>query len=382
MKHSQRMHKAMLVICAFAGVAAFVRLFLIALGQSHDFEVYWNAAVSLISGVSPYNSSQGLMSANPGFVFKYPPWVLPFFAPFAFLSWSAAKAVWALGEIVALLYAVVWTARKGSLSAALLGFGMFWWIWIGHFASGQVTLLILAAALFLGSSKKSLVLLGLIFSSKVFSLVTLLGFGRRVFNARVILGFIIAASLLTGIVVLAIPGHSVSALVREWILAAGSGGAELGAEVVRGPANHGFTAFFLRLFDADPRSSEYDLMAFMVLSALLGFLWNRFSGFLSFEERWSGWLALGVLVHPLAWHHSFVLVYPLCVLAIAKAVEANTPRYFVSALVGTAMIGLFIPELFGSSAVRPLELAGIKAWGTCLCAFSLVRAQQCFRMAT
>ncbi|OFZ83333.1 MAG: hypothetical protein A2603_06690 [Bdellovibrionales bacterium RIFOXYD1_FULL_55_31] len=375
-----RIKRAMLVTCAFGGIVAVVRLFLIALGQSHDFEVYWNAAVSLISGVSPYTSSQGLMSSNQGFVFKYPPWVLPFFAPFGLLSWTAAKGVWALGEIVALLYAVVWTARKGSLSAALLGFGIFWWIWIGHFASGQITLLILAAALFLGSGEKSIVLLGLIFSSKVFSLVTLFGFGRRVFKARVILGFIIAASLLTGIVVLAIPGHSFIALGRDWILAAGSGGAELGAEVVRGPANHGFTALVLRLFDVDPRSSEYDVVVFLVLSILLGFLWNRFSGVLSFEERWSGWLALGVLVHPLAWHHSFVLVYPLCALAIAKAVEANTTRYFVSALFGTAMIGLIIPELFGSSAVRPLELAGIKAWGTCLCAFSLVRAKQCFRM--
>jgi len=374
------------VVCALAA-----RMLWIAWSNSQDLSVYFRAVRLWFAGQNPY-----LISADDrGFIFKYPPWILPLFSPLSLMSWSLAKIVWAVLELVAIGFSVQWVAKRSELAyAASVCALLYWWIWLGHASMGQISVFILAVALWTGSlfddpKAKLLVpaisLTAIALSSKLFSLISLMGLlAAKEVKRRVTaqwsfaVAVVLALTLILGHVwILAfVPGLSLTDLYASWIRAAGSGGAELGVEVVRGAANHGFPAAILRWAGISSIASSWDIALFFLLALVLGGLWHLGSRKLIFRERFTGWLALGVIVHPLAWHHSFVLVYPLSAFSLSAAMASRRKFLIFTALLGIAMIGIFIPQVLGVDQVKPFEFAACKAWGTVLGAWTLVYARR------
>jgi hypothetical protein len=363
--------------------AASVRLVHAGWVDSMDFTVYWKAAQTWVSGNSPYLYT----AAERGFVFKYPPWILPLFLPLGFLSFNASKLVWGGVELACLYYCVYRLYQLGvSARAAILTAFLFWWIWLAHFFAGQFTILLVACALWAVPDRASpsrLAVLASVFTSKVFSVVSLVGIWKKLLNPKVLM---IGAGIFLGLnlMVFAILRGSVSpfALYHQWMQAAGSGGTELGIVVIRGQMNHGFTAGILRAFRVDPKMTWIDQLVALGLAGVFSALWFHFSKHLSELESWVGWLGVGLIVHPLAWHHSFVLAYPLCAVALDRALDramkSRERGALILSLLGICCIGIFIPNVIGTTLVRPLELVSIKSWGVCLSAagLCLARAQK------
>lgn len=373
---------ALALLGAMAGSA---RLFRAAWADSMDFHVYWKAAQAWAGhGLSPYLYD----ASDRGFVFKYPPWILPFFLPFGFLSFEASKAIWALIGLFCIYYAVYRLVGFGVRpKAAIISAALFWWIWLGHIYSGQFTLILMATALWAApkdSSPGRLGFLSIVFSAKVFSLVTLIGKAREYLRWKPIaaaIGFLILLHAVVYGVFLA-HGQWVGPidLYRQWAQSASSGGQELGGAVVRGQMNHGFTAAILRAFRVDAKATYMDYAVAILLASILSVLWAWISRRLSSLESWVGWLGVGLIAHPLAWHHSFVLAYPLCAVSLDRAMTSRNKKLITLSIFGMICIGILIPNIFGMTLITPLELISIKSWGVCFSALSMVLATRSLKL--
>jgi hypothetical protein len=344
------------------GLVASAELFRISTKNGLDFHVFWNSAWSLWKGTSPYD----LVIPVSGMVIKYPPWTLPFFLPFAAFPFPWARSIWALLSLVCILLTFRWLKKSGIKENRIyLVALMFWWLWAAHLSAGQVFLPIMVACLWAMDS-----IMVWAVSSKIFLCTTLLGSWKKVVQKKSIVWTASIFSLSHLVLILLYP-KNLYQLYLEWIRAATSSAIGLGVEVYRGQMNHGFTAGILRHTSLDPNNSLHDIWIWLSLSVLLGFLWTRFSKHCSEDEKWAGWIALGAVVHPLAWHHSFILAYPLCALTLDRAVESKKKKYVITTLTGIAFIGLLIPQTIGLTLVTPLELISIKSWGVCLVAATL-----------
>ena len=364
-------------------VAGAIRLLNAAHLDGGDLRVYWKAVQAWFSGLSPY----AYTAEDQGFVFKYPPWLLPMLMPLRWMGFEFTKGFWATAELFTLGYCVRWLVRhQVSLRVALLSTFLYWYIWLGHFFSGQVTLFLLGTALWSmeginqesssRSSKQNLrtALLFVVFSTKVFSLYSLVGILRQWLRPKTLL---LIGLLFIGLhgAVLGISSQKLSDLYQGWSLAASSGGAELGAKIVRGGGNHGFVAGILRWIDPEAQSLSLDILVFLILGLGLGLYWSRASRNLRFEEKWAGWLAYGVIIHPLAWHHSFVLTFPLAAFSLQAAVNSKIRSWIFLSALGIALTTLLVPQTVGPDGVKVPELLANKSWGVLLCSWVLLRAR-------
>ena len=361
-----------------AGLVA--RLFQKALADSGDFLVYWRAARAWLSGSgSPY----GLLDPSAvGFTFKYPPWILPLFVPFGLLPFSVAKWMWAILELLCLIYSMKRLAESGARIAVIFFVALcFWWIWQDHFWSGQLTIVMLAATLWITPSEHEWpladALTAWLLSSKFYTLVTLLGKWRSFLRAKtlVLLTLLVLAptTLVWGLMWTRDPAHafSLADLFREFAHSASSGGIEMGVNTIRSGINHSFTAAILRVFGISSEKQVYDSVVPIVLAGVLGAFWSRISRGMDRVQAWSGWIALGAVIHPLAWDHSFVMAYPICVLALESALRSKRRLWIGVAIAGVACIGLIVPYIFGSEFVKPFDFVSTKSWGVVLCALTL-----------
>jgi hypothetical protein len=374
------LHFRYLLVGLIAAVVIF-RLFDGAWRESWDFFVYWKAAQSWVQyGKSPFEFS----SADKGFVFKYPPWVLPLFFPFGFLSLSVSKLLWAVLELGCVGYIVRWVLDRGvSRVAAGVTWVIFWRVWREHFDAGQLALPMLAAALAWERNRESL--LGsagmvILFSSKVFSSNTLLGAWRELLRPKVI-GVTLCLSFVGFFWVwggLMLHGNTLSPeqLLGAWLHAATSGGAELGEATVRGIRNKGFTAALLRAFHVGPKLAHADALIWAILTLVLASGWSVVARSLEFCEQWAGWLALGVVVHPLAWDHSYVLAYPLCAFAFHWALRSRNRWWIGCSVLGMCCIGVLISGILMDEWLLPFETFAGKSWGVCLSAAALLGAKK------
>ncbi|HET9456015.1 MAG TPA: glycosyltransferase family 87 protein [Candidatus Limnocylindrales bacterium] len=85
-----------------------------------DARAYWAGVRIWLSGGDPYHPT------GPFLPYVYAPWMLPLFAPWAFLPWDVAWFVWRGGTILLLLWTIHWAYRQRPLETAivvaLLGF--------------------------------------------------------------------------------------------------------------------------------------------------------------------------------------------------------------------------------------------------------------------
>jgi len=331
--------------------------------QGQDFEVFRRAGEAILQGRSIYD-----LSGGDGMVFKYPPWIAPLFVPFALLPLAAAKWTWGTVCAFSLIALIHWTLLQAHANRwVALGAVMFWGIWAVHALDGQVMLPIAAAAVWAirkPTSKGLMVLAWLALTTKIFTLIAVLGAPREMRKPKTFAWALLAT------VALSLPSiiheGGVSPLLERWRAAATSGEHYFGSVKVHGRDNQGLPAL-LRRNDLLPATGvNADLLSFAVIAALLAFAWGAVSRRLGEAERWAGWLAVAAVCHPLAWFHQFVLVFPAATLALDRAARAkNRVALFLAAL-GLAAVSVVTRKTFGTSGEQ-LELLSIKSLGTLLC---------------
>ena len=341
--------------------------------QGQDFEVFWRAAREVLAGQPAYDLVRdGKMS------FKYPPWVLPVFFPFALLPLGLAKALWAVTQLFALVAVVLWLFKQGCRRLPVFVLtALFWGIWAVHAMDGQVMLPLLALTLWAGSREGffGAVASAWAMSVKVFTAPGIVGGRAWKWQPATVLRKGLAVA--TVFMVLSVPacitdrGGVPASLVQSWAVAASSGGELFAGAKVRGRDNQGLPALVLRVAGVPPENAMADLTAFLLVLCVLGLLWMRASAGLEGARAWAGWLAIAAAAHPLAWFHNFVLAFPLAVFAVDDALLAGGRAKKAVAFAGVVMLALVTRKTLGTAGAW-LELLSIKAIGAVFCAVSLV----------
>lgn len=370
-------------------LAAFVAFYRDTVAQGQDFLVFYHAAKSGWLRQPIYD-----LARDGAMIFKYPPWIIPFFLPYSFFNESVAKCAWAVTQLLSLIYLLFWCKKsfKISLGMILLAFFLYWGIWVTHFLDGQVTLVFLAVSLVcISRAEKSIffsALAGVLLTTKIYSFLAAvpLFWGReksRVFYKVAV--FFVMLSVLTSAVLIRhseVPGlHGLFMLFKQWAQAAASGVRYLGEDKVLGRANQSLTALVLRgLWFGFPQvmltikstlgvSADVFLggLGFLLAGAYLIRIYDRFS----FEIYFSISLALVPVIHPLPWIHGFALAFPIFAFVCAKTYENQ--RYKMLKIVAVFLLCIASRNTVGAMG-EWLELFSAKGFGVLLLVFLATRS--------
>lgn len=328
---------------AAAVIAACIAFFRDTLAQGQDFLVFYRATRAWLEGMPIYD-----LTRDGGMIFKYPPWIVPFFFPYSLLNESAAKAAWSITQIISLFYVFYWCKKTLSVRVETLfnAFFLYWGIWVAHFLDGQVTLVFMACtmACFSFSRKSPLYssFAGILLSTKVYSFLGLIPFfyerdlsqPQKTKDALIsLIALCVFALMLMGIVLFQYENpqnffEKVLILLEQWVHAAASGVNYLGEDKVLGRANQSLTALALRAFwwGFPQNISEmqrafgfsidllFGAVGFLMASIFLVSVRDKISRELFFSIA----LALVPVIHPLPWIHGFTLAFPLFVFGFEK----------------------------------------------------------------
>jgi hypothetical protein len=383
-------------------------LFLLGLGiwlgartfsRGDDFLVFFRTALGFFKGISPYDTA-----VYGNMVFKYPPWILPFFLPLAALSLPLAKGVFVVFQAISLFLISGFLKRDHGVSERFLGFGFLFFLPLLLIQAmvGQLSLFLLAGGLWLSRPKEEssrfqtvkTAMMTLLFSVKLLTLFPLLtiffpepssdainrGEGRsspdgtRSFRAfRVVLFTFLAASLFSLPLLVFFKG-SVSVLLHEWFQSMFSGTHDIQSVRIGFTTREaqGFPSLILRAMGWDEREKTNILLAlFISIGAVLG-------GFFFFLKRLSPGnrtlllLALTPLIQPLAWFHFYLLVFPLSVILISEFFRERNRRGLVLVFLCTFFLTAVTEKTFGEFGLM-LEFGGVKTWATLGLALLFVR---------
>lgn len=329
-----------------------------------DFEVYYQAAQALRLGEDPFD-----LARFGHRVYKYPPWILPLFLPFSFLSLSVAKWTWALlnglwsvdllrrlsaggpPALPFLLIAVAYPLAMvhsivGQISILLLWMWMRFpdssWTWL--FSSAKVTTLYAPLFILKGESRLKPSL-------------------KTAFGALAWVGIFYSVFILFRV-------STFSDVLQAWHAAADSG-KELGLEVL-GRENQGIPAFFVRVASAlFPRSPTWigtptllGLISVFLFALSFGFVRPLFLK--DPERRMPAGLLICAMLQPLAWFHVFLWALP----ALAICLQDLHQQFTKAKATGLGLAALCISGLtqktVGDDLGSVLESASIKSWGCAL----------------
>jgi hypothetical protein len=262
--------------------------------RGDDFIVFHKVAQRFWDGVRPYDQvTYGNM------VFKYPPWILPFFLPFGFLDLETAKVIWGLVEAGSLVAIVVRLHRGvGGFPGVRPGIQALFLLTLfaligNHGMTGQITLLVLALAIWadpLRSSFRKFFFVTLALSAKVTTLFPIVhSFRRRNF---------LSSALGVGIlfVLLSLPIYFKSyerryGLMREeWTSAMFSGTQDVNSVRIGFTTREvqGMPSLLLRKADLDEKQPVHVLFATLLSVVLIGGAWIWFSRRLPLGAQCSG----------------------------------------------------------------------------------------------
>lgn len=360
---------------ALCAVVAFLAITLGARTTSRgdDFLVFYRVAQRFWDGVPPYDQvTFGNM------VFKYPPWILPFFLPFGFADAMTARTLWGLVEASSLVAIVVRLHRgfdgfPGVRPGVQAGFLLTLFALFGsHGLTGQITLLMLALAIWADPARASFrrfFFLVTALTAKLTSAFPLAYALRRKNLATSLLG---VAALF---VVLSLPVYFKSydrhygQMRSEWAAAMFSGTQDINSVRIGFTTREvqGLPSFLLRKIGLDEKQPVHVLFATFLSVVLIGGAWAWTSRRLPPRAQWVGWLALMPTVQPLAWFHVFLFVYPLLALGADFALRENrreTRRWrFAGFAFCALLIGAVTAKTLGPLGEQ-LELCSVKLWGT------------------
>ncbi|MFZ9595921.1 MAG: glycosyltransferase 87 family protein [Bdellovibrionia bacterium] len=340
--------------------------------NGHDFTVFWNAARAVLHGEPLYS-----LERDGGMVYKYPPWSIPLFFPFAALPLQSAKLVWGLLEVASLAWVIRWIQRFTTTRTPTLFIVVvtYWGLWAVHALDGQVVLLLLAGALWSWSPdgfEKSRIRSGLLvflLSTKIFTLLPLVSFRLRKKNRRTLL--LIGLALVTLSTPAWLTQGEKPSLLEAWSRAATSGGALLTSEQIRGRHNPSLTRWVLSHLHVPAEKAALDSAVACALALVLGFVWSKASARMKPFEAWIGWLALTPVIHPLPWWHLFIFSFPLAAVSLEACLPTRGSKRSWGALTCVGL-GIFLicgatEKLLGPLGVF-LEQECAKSWGVLLCA--------------
>ncbi len=327
--------------------------------QGQDFEVYWRAAQSMFVGENPYD-----LAKYGAMVHKYPPWSTMLFLPLGILSMATAKVVWALLQLGSLYALCFWVYSRARVRLGIV-FGValaFWGIWAVHFLDAQVSLIVLALSLFLLSSESVVAqaLSGYFLSFKVFPLLAL----ASVFQFKKTTTWLLCWVGVAG--VSAIPllyyyhGNvaQILEMIPQWMVAADSGDQLFGLEKTLGRDNQGLPALLIKTLGLTKIVAA--LIAAFAATCLQLFLQKKAK--LQTHEKIAMWLSWTTVIHPLAWFHSFVYVFPLACLVSEKAWVLQKKWTWFAAILSIAAVVAITQKTLGAVG-EYLEFFSIKAFG-------------------
>ncbi len=357
-----------LVVATLAGV-------LIGRTLSHgdDFLVFHRVAQRFWDGVRPYDQvTYGNM------VFKYPPWILPFFLPFGVLDLFTAKLFWGIIEAASLAF-IVYRLHRGYGSGKYPLPGIRPWvqtllllIYFGligsHGLTGQITLSVIALAVAAHPRRDSLSRLFFLvtaLSAKITSLFPLLYIIRRKRLART---FAVIGSLF---IVLSLPIYFRSydrhygQMREEWGAAMFSGTQDIQSVRIGFTTREvqGLPSLLLRKGGLDEKNPREVLLAIIVSCLVIGGAWAWYSRRLSTSAQWIGWLALLPAVQPLAWFHVFLFTYPLVAWSAEIGLRLQKYRHVAGVFLCALLIGAVTVKTLGTFGGE-LEFWSVKLWGT------------------
>ncbi len=327
--------------------------------QGQDFLVFWRAGRALLDGQAVYS-----IARDGAMVYKYPPWTVPFFVPFALLPEVAARWCFGVFNLVCLFAIFRWLKKSGlARSSIVLCAFLFWGIWAVHALDGQIGLFMLALGLHLFAARERPWAQGLlvwVLSFKLFPLFLVpLFFRPRAWFSVASSGALVCLVLSFPIFLRSPTGTTVRETVTHWLDAARSGGTQFGDEKIRGRDNQGLPALAMRALKIPASDTRADLIAALVIFMVVGlwFLW--ISKNWDDDERYLAAWALLPALHPLAWFHLFVWAFPFAVLRVSRS---ETGRSLALALIAVSAVALFTQRtLFGLG--QALELLSIKSLG-------------------
>ncbi len=338
-----------------------------------DFAVYWKSVRLMLEGEPLYSVARdGIM------VFKYPPWIAPFFIPFSLMSFDGARVAWGAIEFFSLLALSDWVIRKAHVGAQTASFVMllFLGIWQVHAFNGQVSLPIAALSVWLfemsdiqGSRKSFRSVAGkvglfLALSTKIVSLFPLLGYLRPYLKLRVIL--ICPAVLITlSQLIFCFSKESWIEVLRSWATAMGPGVHPVTGEpliTVSGREAQGLVSGLFKVFNLPYNATALIAACTLVVAAVLAWAWSSRSKNIGAREQFAGWLALGVTAQPLAGFHAFAMAFPLAVIAMDRAWKSRERRTIGFSLFGVLAISVMTQKTMGSLG-SVLEMISIKSLG-------------------
>jgi len=368
----QTLIKPLLVVLFIVGAIALVRD---TAYNGHDFSVFWRTASYTLNGLPTYS-----VARDGAMVFKYPPWIVPLFFPFALLTEQAALWIWGILQVISLA-AIILFLIQSKIDRKIIGAVtiLYWGLWVDHALDGQIVLLLLASSLWLGATQSKShiketagqMTLAYALSTKIFTLFALgdrVGFWLKAKNTLKIVAIFGVLSLPS---IWAAPRHNPIELFKSWITAATSGGPEFGYEKIHGYQNQGLPALVLRNLPAPSLSTYADYSLSLLFSILLGAIWYYYSARLNGLYKWVGWIGLAPVIHPLPWYHLFIFTFPLAVASLDAAKQTRDNKLIALGIMACVMIAAINETTLGPLG-RNLELLSIKSWGTLLCAAILV----------
>ncbi len=324
-------------------------LVLATLHNSHDFSVYWQAARHALAGDPIYSSARyGKM------VFKYPPWILPIFFPFAYMPYEWAKFLWGIGEVSALFF-IIWVLAKRyicSPASLLITTLAFWSLWIGHAIDGQITLLMLAIALAFGPAHPASYTA---LSTKLFTIVAL----EKITPKQLLtLSFCLLLASAPALWI-----HKTSLLI-DFYNAAQSGSSLFLPHEITGKYNQSITGFLLNCAHIPLGTRHAEPIAFLISFLGIGLLYARRLKRCSTNDRFLGWLALAAVLHPLPWYHLFILSFPLACRTLTLA--GKDKRAQLGAFLSTCAIAIASEKTLGPLGLF-LQNNSCKSFGVLIC---------------
>jgi hypothetical protein len=344
-------------------------------GQGTDFLVFWKAGRALIDGTEIYNLAQ-----DGGMVFKYPPWIAPFFIPVGLFSFEVAKWIWGI-FCVASMGGIFWLLEKRFFISKTVWVTLavlYWGLWVIHALDGQIILPLLVLGLYVMTAvrENSVVtsLLPITFSAKIFTVYPLLFSMKRFLKVKTILCGVFIVVFLSVITAMRSFHGDVIQMFHSWFEAAASGGQYLDAGQTRGPKNQSITSLICRWMQIPSIDTRAEVSVALSLFAIAFYgIRKRVKG-LNDSEWFLVGLVLAPVFHPLPWHHLYVWTFPLaCVATQAWVIDRKQSTWLASAglFISIALITLSSERAFGLvGALRPigafLEWNVGRAWGALL----------------
>ncbi len=320
------------------------------LATDGDFQVYWRAGRNYVQGIPLYD-----IARDGTHCYKYPPWLAPFFLPFSALPLRWAEAAWRLCLVFSLGYCVRWCANHSRTPwLAMAAVIPFWGTWMNNLIAGQITTVLLAAALW-GSSTVAdsnqrdwlgwtALLTSL--SAKLFHLIALAGIPQKAWRIRPLAATCLLFVALTIPAVLASGG--LTPLFHSYLQMLSTPGDILGGGFYGFPA---LAVKWLGWAEHDPQAlSRAALILIAVFAPVYVYIARNLE---STAERFALALGLATALHPLAFSYTFGTAYPLAALALDRAASGKRLSRLISVpivLVGIFAITLVTSKVLGSLA--------------------------------